>query len=102
MSTRYGKRLSGRRPSVEDIADAQHVSSRTLQRQLQDIGFNFQRAMEEARHELARHYLDNSVLELNEPAHLLGYEDENSFVRAPTWVGVPPARWRERQCARAS
>jgi AraC-like DNA-binding protein len=97
------QRLTGRRPTTEDIADALHVSSRTLQRRLQDDGSSFQRVLEEARHQLARHYLNNSVLELNEAAYLLGYEDGNSFVRAfRTWEGVPPARWREQQRARAA
>jgi AraC-like DNA-binding protein len=96
------QKLTGRRPTIEDIADALHVSSRTLQRRLQNEGSSFQRVLEEARHQLARHYLNNSVLELNEAAYLLGYEDANSFVRAfRTWEGVPPARWREEQRARA-
>lgn len=94
------QKLTGRRPTIDDIADALHVSSRTLQRRLQDAGSNFQRVLEEARHHLARHYLNNSVLELNETAYLLGYEDGNSFVRAfRAWEGVPPARWRELQRA---
>jgi AraC-like DNA-binding protein len=97
------QKLTGRRPTIEDIADALHVSSRTLQRRLQDEGSSFQRVLEESRHQLARHYLNNSVLELNEAAYLLGYEDSNSFVRAfRTWEGVPPARWREEQRARAA
>jgi AraC-like DNA-binding protein len=97
------QRLTGRRPTIEDIADALHISSRTLQRRLQEDGASFQRVLEEARHQLARHYLNNSVLELNEAAYLLGYEDGNSFVRAfRTWEGVPPARWREQQRARAA
>lgn len=96
------QKLTGRRPTIEDIADALHVSHRTLQRRLQDEGYSFQRVLEEARHQLARHYLNNSVLELNEAAYLLGYEDSNSFVRAfRTWEGVPPARWREMQRAQA-
>ena len=96
------QKLTGRRPNIEDIADALHISSRTLQRRLQDEGSSFQRALEDARHQLARHYLNNSVLELNEAAYLLGYEDSNSFVRAfRTWEGVPPARWREQQRGRA-
>jgi len=97
------QKLTGRRPSVEDIADALHMSSRTLQRRLQDEGSSFQRVLDEARHQLARHYLNNSYLELNEAAYLLGYEDGNSFVRAfRTWEGVPPARWREQQRAQAA
>ena len=97
------QKLTGQRPTIEDVADALHVSSRTLQRRLQEDGSSFQRVLEEARHHLARHYLNNSVLELNEAAYLLGYEDSNSFVRAfRTWEGVPPARWREEQRARAA
>lgn len=92
------QKLTGRRPTIEDIADALHISSRTLQRRLQEEGSSFQRVLDEARHQLARHYLNNSVLELNEAAYLLGYEDGNSFVRAfRTWEGIPPARWREQQ-----
>jgi AraC-like DNA-binding protein len=97
------QKLTGRRPTIEDIADLLHVSSRTLQRRLQDEASSFQRVLEEARHQLARHYLNNSVLELNEAAYLLGYNDANSFVRAfRTWEGVPPARWREEQRAKAA
>jgi AraC-like DNA-binding protein len=97
------QKLTGRRPAIEDIADALHISSRTLQRRLQENGSSFQRVLDEARHQLARHYLNNSVLELNEAAYLLGYEDGNSFVRAfRTWEGIPPARWREMQRAQAA
>jgi AraC-like DNA-binding protein len=95
--------LTGRRPNIEDIAGALHISARTLQRRLQDEGSSFQRVLGEARRHLARHYLNNSTLELNEAAYLLGYEDGNSFVRAfRSWEGVPPARWRENQRARAA
>jgi AraC-like DNA-binding protein len=97
------QKLTGQRPTIEDIADALHVSPRTLQRRLQDEGSSFQRVLEDARHQLARHYLNHSVLELNEAAYLLGYNDANSFVRAfRTWEGVPPARWREQRRARAA
>jgi AraC-like DNA-binding protein len=97
------QKLTGQRPTIEDIADALHVSPRTLQRRLLDEGSSFQRVLEEARHQLARHYLNNSFLELNEAAYLLGYNDANSFVRAfRTWEGVPPARWREQQREQAA
>jgi|SRR5215469_4151683 len=97
------QKLTGRRPTIDDITKALHISSRTLQRHLQDAKFSFQRVLEEARHRLARHYLNNPALELSEAAYPLGYEDGNSFVRAfRTWEGVPPATWREQQRARAA
>jgi AraC-like DNA-binding protein len=95
------KKLAGRRPKMHDIARELHLSSRTLQRRLQEAGYSFQQVMEEARHQLARHYLTNSLLELNETAYLLGFEDANSFVRAfRGWEGVPPAHWRGLQRAK--
>ncbi|MDR3728100.1 MAG: AraC family transcriptional regulator ligand-binding domain-containing protein [Terracidiphilus sp.] len=89
-------RLTGHRPSIEVIAETLHMSSRTVQRRLQDAGYSFQRVLDEARHQMARYYLSNSVLELNETAYLLGFEDPNSFGRAfRSWEGVPPSDWRE-------
>ena len=97
------RKLTGSRPKMQEIARELHISSRTLQRRLQDAGSNFQKALEEARHQLARHYLTNSLLELSETAHLLGYEDSNSFVRAfRVWEGVPPAHWRGAQREKAA
>jgi AraC-like DNA-binding protein len=103
VRTTIQQKLTGQRPGIDDIAKALHISSRTIQRRLQEGGSSFQRVLEEARHQLARQYLNNSLLELNEAAYLLGYNDANSFVRAfRTWEGVPPARWREEQRARAA
>ncbi|MGA7522004.1 MAG: AraC family transcriptional regulator ligand-binding domain-containing protein [Acidobacteriaceae bacterium] len=89
-------RLTGHRPSIDVIAQALHTSPRTVQRRLQDAGYSFQRVLDEARHQMARYYLSNSVLELNEAAYMLGFEDPNSFGRAfRVWEGVPPGDWRE-------
>jgi AraC-like DNA-binding protein len=53
--------------------------------------------VEQARREMARHYLLQSSLDLSEIAYLVGYEDANSFFRAfHQWEGAPPGRWRER------
>lgn len=92
------EKLTGKRPSMEDIADVLRLSPRTLQRRLQDDGYSYQRVLEEARRHLARHYLAHSNLDLNDAAFLLGYNDAGSFVRAfRAWEGVPPARWRDEQ-----
>jgi AraC-like DNA-binding protein len=96
------QRLTGHRPTTEDVARELHMSSRTLQRRLQESGSSFQRVLDEARRQMARYYLSNSVLELNEAAYLLGYEDPNSFARAfRGWEGVPPGHWRETHRASA-
>jgi len=90
------QRLTGNRPTTEVVARELHMSSRTLQRRLQESGSSFQRVLDEARHQMARYYLRNSVLELNEAAYLLGYEDAGSFARAfRGWEGVPPSHWRD-------
>jgi AraC-like DNA-binding protein len=96
------QRLTGHRPVVDDVAKDLHMSSRTLQRRLQDAGSNYQQVLDEARRQMAHYYLSNSVLELAEAAYLLGYEDANSFARAfRAWEGMPPKNWREAQRATA-
>jgi AraC-like DNA-binding protein len=90
--------LAGQRPGVQDLSRELHISPRTLQRRLTDQGLTFQRLLEEARREQARHYLLHSSLELNETAYLLGYADANSFFRAfHHWEGTSPGQWREFQ-----
>ncbi|HEU0185932.1 MAG TPA: AraC family transcriptional regulator [Blastocatellia bacterium] len=87
--------LAGRRPAVQDVARELRLSPRTLQRRLTEEGLTFQQLLEDARRELARHYLLHSSLELNETAYLLGYEDPNSFFRAfQHWEGATPGQWR--------
>jgi AraC-like DNA-binding protein len=89
--------LAGRRPTIEDVAKELRLSSRTLQRRLAEDGSTFQQLIQEARRELARHYLLHSSRELNETAYLLGYEDAHSFFRAfHGWEGSPPGEWRAR------
>jgi AraC-like DNA-binding protein len=87
--------LAGHRPSIRFVAQRLGLSSRTLQRRLTEEGVTFQELVEEARRELARHYLGQSGLELNETAYLLGYKDGNSFFRAfHQWEGTSPGEWR--------
>ncbi|HKW34876.1 MAG TPA: AraC family transcriptional regulator [Candidatus Acidoferrum sp.] len=87
--------LAGQRPGIQDLARELHLSTRTLQRRLTEQGITFQRLLDEARRELARHYLLHSSRELNETAYLLGYEDANSFFRAfQHWEGTSPGHWR--------
>ena len=94
--------LAGQRPGIHDVARELRLSTRTLQRRLTKDGATFQQLMEEARRELARHYLLHSSLELNETAYLLGYEDANSFFRAfHDWEGTSPGHWRTQHVVSA-
>jgi AraC-like DNA-binding protein len=86
------KLLAGQRPNLRDVARELRLGTRTLQRRLTTERATFQQLMEEARRELAQHYLLHSSLELNETAYLLGYEDANSFFRAFSSVGGHLAR----------
>ena len=99
------KLLAGQRPALQDVARELRLSARTLQRRLTAERVTFQQLLEEARRELAQHYLLHSSLELNETAYLLGYEDSNSFFRAfHHWEGTSPGEWRavHNHCARSS
>lgn len=94
--------LAGRRPDLRDVARELGVSTRTLQRRLAGAGLTFQQILEDARRELARHYLLHSTLELTETAYVLGYEDASSFFRAfHQWEGDSPGRWRDQHRAPA-
>jgi AraC-like DNA-binding protein len=87
--------LAGQRPGIAVVARDLRMSTRTLQRRLTEEGATFQELLQEARRELAHHYLLHSALELNETAYLLGYEDANSFFRAfQAWEGTSPGQWR--------
>ncbi|MFL6449940.1 MAG: helix-turn-helix domain-containing protein [Bryobacteraceae bacterium] len=87
--------LAGRKPRLEDAAREMRVSVRTLQRRLLDEGITFHGVLEEARREMAHHYLRQPSLELIDAAYLLGYENPNSFIRAfHKWEGTSPGEWR--------
>ena len=96
--------LAGQRPRLEDIAAELRMSARTLQRRLLEDGTTFCALMEEARHEMAQHYLRQPSLELNETAYLLGYEDpirlSGHFIsgKGPRQAsGAPPTRTKEKE-----
>ena len=90
--------LAGRRPDLTAVSREMGTSTRTLQRRLSAEGITYQQILEDARRELAHHYLLNSTLDLSETAYLLGYEDASSFFRAfHQWEGSPPGQWREGQ-----
>lgn len=77
--------------SMQAVSRKLGVSTRTLQRRLQEEGTSFQQTLDQLRNALAHHYLQNSVMSGAEIAFLLGFEDPNSFIRAfQGWTGKTP------------
>lgn len=88
--------IAGQRITIDGLATELNLSTRTLQRRLTAEGLTFQQLLDQARHELAIHYLVHSNLDVSEVAFLLGFEEPNSFRRAFTrWEGISPGRWRD-------
>ena len=84
--------------SAEDIARVLHVSVRTLQRKLGEIGTTFREVSETVRGHLAEGYLADPAVSIVEVAFMLGFSDQSSFNRAfRRWTGESPGRWRRRR-----
>ena len=93
--------LAGRRPGIEDAARELRLSSRTLQRELAEDGATFQQLMQEARRELARHYLLHSSLELNEDRLPPGVRGRPLVLPGVPRLGGYPARRMARASLRS-
>jgi len=84
-------------PKREAVAQALHLSQRTLQRRLQEEGGSFQQLLDDTRRELAQQYLAQPGLSLLEVAYLLGFADPSNFFRAfRRWFGLTPGEYRAR------
>ena len=92
--------MAGGSFEISAVARELGIGARTLQRRITDEGKNFRQLFVETRQELARQYLAQPSVEINEIAYLLGYEDANSFYRAfRTWEGMTPAGWRAKKAS---
>lgn len=67
---------------LESTAPFLALSARTLRRHLSDAGSSFRRVSLEVRMELAKDYLGNTSLSIQEIAYQLGYSQPNNFYRA--------------------
>jgi len=84
-------------PKREVVAQALHLSQRTLQRRLQEEGTSFQQLLDDTRRELAEQYLAQPNLTLLETAYLLGFADPSNFFRAfRRWFDATPGEYRAR------
>ncbi|NBB35153.1 AraC family transcriptional regulator ligand-binding domain-containing protein [Pseudomonas kielensis] len=86
------------RATIEQIASHLNISTRTLQRQLEDEGTTFQDLLSSTRQAMASRYLLDSNISISQLADLLGYSDQSAFSRAfQRWHGQSPREWRKQQ-----
>lgn len=87
--------MARERPSSESIADKLGMSSRTLQRKLDQEGCNFQQLLKQVRLDLATHYLKNTGLSIDSIAAQLGFAEARSFHRSfKSWTGITAGAFR--------
>ena len=91
------QQLHGRDTSLHAIARLLSTSNRSLQRRLADSGYTFKSLLDEARYDLARQYLTDSKISIDEISFLLGYSDNSAFVKAfKRWGELTPGEYRAR------
>ncbi|MCE0460337.1 AraC family transcriptional regulator [Pseudomonas uvaldensis] len=82
-------------PKRDVVAQALHLSQRTLQRRLQEEGTSFQHLLDDTRRELAEQYLTQPDMTLLQIAYLLGFADPSNFFRAfRRWFDATPGEYR--------
>lgn len=95
VRARLTEQLSSGHASQESIADALHMSVRSLQRCLDNEGTSYKSLVDETRRELAAHYIAESHRSINEITYLLGFSEPSNFSRAfRRWTGKSPSAYR--------
>ena len=87
----------GRFPEVAGIAGQIGLSERSLRRRLSEENTSYKALLDEARFNLAKQYLLETRLPLQEIAVLLGYTEPGNFTHAfKRWTGTSPRAFREQ------
>lgn len=84
-------------PTLEQVADAMHLTPRTLIRKLQRESTTYKDVLEQLRRHYAEALLKDASRNIADVAEILGYREAANFTRAfRRWYGVAPASWRRR------
>ncbi|HEY9006188.1 MAG TPA: AraC family transcriptional regulator ligand-binding domain-containing protein [Ohtaekwangia sp.] len=86
--------------SLEDVAANFHISSRSLQRKLQEEGTSYLELSDAVRKSLAVHYIRSGSYQLKEISGMLGYNELSAFTRAfKRWTGKAPVHYQAESAA---
>jgi len=84
-------------PSLDNVAERLHMSSRTLRRHLNEINSSYLLLLDEVKYKEAEKLLLNSNMEIQDIANYLGYIQPANFARAfRKWSGVTPIQFRKQ------
>lgn len=90
---------SGAEQTAAAIAEALHVSVRSLHRFLKEDGTSLQAIKDEVREERARLLLIRTNDPIKKVAGQVGFDNARSFARAFTsWTGMTPQQFRQLHC----
>jgi AraC-like DNA-binding protein len=90
------RRDHGQFPSLEDIAGKLAMSSRTLRRRLKEKDTSFQALLDAERHQVAKDFLLQTTMNIQQIAEHCGFSDAQNFSQAfKRWQGVSPTEYRE-------
>ncbi|MBI2314423.1 MAG: AraC family transcriptional regulator [Betaproteobacteria bacterium] len=79
------------------VADALHLSGRTLHRRLREEGSSFRAVKDAVRRDSALAKLEKTQMPVAQIATDLGYSEPSAFFRAfQGWTGLGPAQYRKR------
>lgn len=82
-------------PDIDAVAERMEMSTRTLRRRLKEEGRSYRELLDEVRYGLAKEYLADTSLPMEEIATLLGYTEPGNFSHAfRRWSGHAPSEWR--------
>ncbi len=88
--------LSDDGPSIKETAKRLGMSTRSLQRRLEELGTNFQKLADEVRATKAHLMLTDGDLPMGEIAYQLGFSNQANFTRAvKRWYGKAPREVRQ-------
>jgi AraC-like DNA-binding protein len=81
--------------SRERVARSLAMSESAFQKKLKIAGTSYQEVLDSTRTELAKHYLSDPEMSVDEVAYMLGFSDCSNFTRAfRRWLGISPRDYR--------
>ncbi|MFJ2991014.1 AraC family transcriptional regulator ligand-binding domain-containing protein [Collimonas sp. NPDC087041] len=84
-------------PELDNVANALHLTTRTLHRRLVEVGSNFRSLLDDVRQQMAEDFLHDTNLQLSDIAQLLGYAEQSTFQRAfRRWTGDTPLHYQQK------